>query len=306
MCKVSTYVGVWAQELYVGRVSANLRQHEAISHKGRCILWKMVELGKESAWACIACTLFKGKVIAFNTPPANMEKNQSREHLKGGKHCRALRSVGHGLFDRENVYRFFQAIDMDPEKLLDGKTPIEAVKEYTKNTGGDAEYALSMMPPPPPPVQRGEFQRIRIKKVTRAITSSAYCVRKDDAKIRTKMLCCWDDPDDGSECLRDSCPYIHASTLKKTMEGDPFGTAPCASAGMPGGCRWHGHRLGNDDWIAPEIEFGEEIEDQRAETPNEDFITHKLYAVGQGWVFQEEACDYIVDAVKTFLEGLDD
>ena len=146
----------------------------------------------ELAWACIACTLARGEVIGFNTAPENKMNNQSRDHLVGKKHKQALKRMGHTLFSEDNVRKFLSLMGKDYETLREGNDPVETIKVYTEMSGGNPEYAIGMMPPPPPPIP-GTKERMRIKKVTRAVMSSAYCPRKEDPQIVTKMACCWDD-----------------------------------------------------------------------------------------------------------------
>ena len=104
-----------------------------------------------------------------------------------------------------------------------------------------------------------------INTVIRHIASSKYATTWHKGQLgRINLLCCWDDPLQGSKCIREKCPYLHASELmQKDLGGeqDFFQIIPCTFAGMCEGCKWHRKRLPADhNFVVPPFELKEDIE----------------------------------------------
>ena len=68
----------------------------------------------------------------------------------------------------------------------------------------------------------------------------------------------------GSKCIREKCPYLHANELmQKDLGGeqDFFQIIPCTFAGMCEGCKWHRKRLPADhNFVVPPFELKEDSE----------------------------------------------
>ena len=214
-------------------------------------------------WTCPACTLSKGKCFTLNSAPYpfnQLEKcNQCTDHFAGKKHEKAMKNVGRRILSSESMTEFFTYIGR-PLPDFTHISPIDALKQYIKDCGGDPERAIVHFAAPPPPVPQAE-RRSTTKCVLRGIASPTYATAwKQDGVVQTQLLCCWDDPTQASECKRENCPYRHASQWlaeHPEVEVDPFELVPCTFAGMDGGCKWHKNRLrsGPQKWVVPPFEL---------------------------------------------------
>ena len=96
-----------------------------------------------------------------------------------------------------------------------------------------------------------------VKQVARrGVKSPIYATAWEDGVVFTRLLCCWDDERDHSDCKRADCPFRHASQLAAGHPGggqDFFELIPCACAGFSGGCKYHKNRLQTKKWIVPQF-----------------------------------------------------
>ena len=167
--------------------------------------------------------------------------------------------------------------------------PLQALKDYIEECGGNPERAIVHFAPPPPPLAPEEARRSTIKCVTRKIASPAFATAWEGNGVAwTTLLCCWDDPIKNIKCIREDCPYRHASQLSDLPNGggqDFFELIPCTFAGMSEGCKWHNHRLKRNKWVVPPFEVKESIEDA-APTKTEGVEFGPTYD-GQKWLLQQ-------------------
>ena len=103
------------------------------------------------------------------------------------------------------LYTFIEG----PTPDLSQVTPIQALKDYIRDCGGDSDFAIGHFLPPPPPVVG--VRHAPKKRPLRSIASSVYATSSEGHEpVSTLLLCCWDDP-----CVRENCPYRHASLMKE-------------------------------------------------------------------------------------------
>jgi len=185
------------------------------------------------------------------------------------KHARAMKNVGESLMTAESMKVFFGKVrDTDyPEDcrtdFTDNVSAIDAFMDYTAFCGGDPHQTILKFAPPAPPLSPELGRRSTIKAISRDIASSPYATTWAGHGVAyTRMVCCWDDPNQGTTCIRgNNCPYLHVSTLIQAHPGAPdlFELIPCNFAGMstpPGGCKWHRQRYASHGkWVVPPFEM---------------------------------------------------
>ena len=248
--------------------------------------------------------------------------NQGNAHLGGKKHASAIE---HMWLSAENIGKVFSYIDdFDPE--LDSTLPIEAFKNYTRKCGGDVEKTLAALfvPPPPDPVECQSNSKCITRNVVSAVHATAW---EGDTVVWTRLRCCWDDESGQPpcKCIRQNCPYRHASDRGAGGGQDLFELIPCVFAGMPDGCKWHRNKFRSTKWLVPPFELGEKMTGDEDEgppppppPPSEAVEVAPVYD-GQEWSLQrcvskdeQEKAEYAAwfkaimkDATKRFLDGQD-
>ena len=209
-------------------------------------------------WVCPICTLHSGRAKQLNDVPYRRgepedKKNQATDHLRGKTHEKNRRLVAAELFTNYGCTDFFRIIGSGPRNF-DYISPVDAIKKYTEECGGDGDKTILKLTPAPPPPPR-------LVKCDRAILSADYATKAISHKhiMRTQLLCCWDDPLRTTQCTRHPCPYRHATDLQKQLpagtpeqQPDFYEFIPCNFAGMPGGCQFHNTRFKGENWNVPE------------------------------------------------------
>ena len=191
-----------------------------------------------------------------------------------------MKHVGAHLLSKETVADFFNYVDDYPKPDLAEVHPTEALKNYIAECGGDAEKTIVHLAPPPPPVSPEIERRPTIRCVTRTMTSPLYAMSYGVCGTGwTRLLCCWDDPAQLEQCIRENCPYLHVSDLLKQHPiATPLGlyeSIPCTFAGMDKKCKWHRHQFQDMiQWEVPPFELetseGEEPKPPVAEPPSSE------------------------------------
>ena len=207
-------------------------------------------------------------------------------------------------------------------------TPYEALRAYIKQCGGNADRTMVHFAPPPPPLFPEYGRRSTIKCVTRNIASPSYATSwEGNGVVWTELLCCWDDPIQGTKCIRQNCPYRHVSQMLEEHPGggqDFFELIPCTFAGMSEGCKWHSNRLGTKKWVVAPFELKESSDEPAPDKPLVKCAQLRPRYDGKKWILQqcrtcksrpilsrkeiEEAarvCADIIAATKRFLDGFD-
>ena len=107
-----------------------------------------------------------------------------------------MQGVGMTLLTEGSILHFFQQYVQGPTPDVANLGPIQAVKQYTEECGGDSERTLLHLAPPPPQLETAVGRRRAIKCVTRDIVSSTCATAWHPAHgiVWTTLLCCWDDP----------------------------------------------------------------------------------------------------------------
>ena len=237
-------------------------------------------------WMCPACTLSKGEAFCLNSAPYRPQRPliecQGTHHVCGKKHQNAMKHIGHKLLQKESMAEFFTYLGRNPD--FDVITPVQALKDYIEECGGDPEQAIVHFAPPPPDVPPEFERRSTIKSVLRSISSPTWATSRTPHGIcRTRLLCCWEDPIKSTKCARDNCPYRHASDF--STDTDMHAVIPCTFAGMLNGCKWHRERLAPNMWIVPPFKLSE-TDTPPPEPGSADGVEFVPIYDGHNWQFQ--------------------
>ena len=116
-------------------------------------------------------------------------------------------------------------------------------------------------------------------------------------------------PSQASKCIREGCPYQHASRLLEEHPGggqDFFELIPCTFAGMSEGCKWHRNRFGSKKWVAQPFELIEEgMATPACAPPNGAEFAPKFD--GQKWLLQQcgicKPCPVVTEKEKREIAG---
>ena len=192
--------------------------------------------------------------------------------------------------------------------------------QATSQCKGDGELTRKHVAAPPPPLLREEDgRRTQIHCTERNIYSEPFATviptdtTLGGSKCKVRMLCCWDDKKTCNGCIRENCPFAHATKLAERYpktEAHLYTVMPCNFAGMRGGCRYHQCFNANDhdwNWAVPVFLL------DKPDSPriDEREVLPELFPLYDGatWSLQSDGMDFndnIEDAVRKFLAGKDD
>ena len=205
------------------------------------------------SWVCPTC------LTELNAAPygTNEGANQGNDHLKGKRHLRRMKAVD---MSNEDVYRRFCIKIGRSVPDFHATSPIHDFKDYTDECGGNGKMTIENFAAPPPPLPREDGRRPRIKySVRRNIYSEPFATviptsttpMVGGRKFKVRMLCCFDDKNTCNGCVREHCPFAHATKFAEQYpeaEADLYAVMPCNFAGMEGGCRYHQCKFIAHDW----------------------------------------------------------
>ena len=202
---------------------------------------------------------------------------------------------------------------------FDETDPLQDLKDYTNQCKGNGQLTMEHFAASLPLYGEDEARRTPKRGTERNIYSEPFATviptdtTLGGSKCKVRMLCCWDDKKTCKGCVRENCPFAHATKLAErypTTEAHLHTVMPCNFAGMRGGCRYHQCFTAHDhdwNWAVPVFLLAKPDSpriDERAVLPElfpfydgeksslhskvRDFNDHMEYAVG------------------TFLDGKDD
>ena len=265
-------------------------------------------------WVCPVCK--KELNAAPYEQTATGGVSQATDHLKGRRHLRQMRSVD---ISNPEVYRRF-CIDIGrsvPD--FDETDPLQDLKDYTNQCEGNGQLTMEHFAASLPLYGEDEARRTPKRGTERNIYSEPFATviptdtTLGGSKCKVRMLCCWDDKRTCNGCIRENCPFAHATKLAERYpktEAHLYTVMPCNFAGMRGGCRYHQCFNANDhdwNWAVPVFLI------DKPDSPriDEQEVLPELVPLYDGakWSLQSDGMDFkdnIEDAVRKFLAGKDD
>ena len=146
-------------------------------------------MGEEAIkWTCPACKM-RLNCAPYRKDELDPDRNQAVQHLKGNRHKKAMQAVWDQVMTTNYLVDFFKEMGR-PDLVSDSADalPMDMIKNYVKECGGNPEETIRHFMPPPPP-DASQHRRSPEKKVTRLIDSPIWATSTREGKpVKTRLL----------------------------------------------------------------------------------------------------------------------
>ena len=149
-------------------------------------------------WTCPICTLHCGEPKKMTDVPYRHgepegKKNQGTDHLHSKGHRQRRRMFAAHLCTRNGTEAFFDIIGRSIPNF-DATSPVDAIKLYIEECGGDGDQTILKLTPEPTPPPHAPWFRPSAVVVKTEIRSPNYATQVTPSEIRrTQLMCCWAD-----------------------------------------------------------------------------------------------------------------